>query len=120
MGYGFDHEYLPVFRRDTVFYLPSRNPYATPVVYTDEPLMSGYISDEKNERLKSSAAVVVCGYGNGRIICIADDPNFRAFWFGTNKLFLNAIFFGSIINKYAVEQVPKQKRLERKEKSPSH
>ncbi|MCB0395277.1 MAG: zinc carboxypeptidase [Flavobacteriales bacterium] len=120
MGYGFDHEYLPVFRRDTVFYLPSRNPYATPVVYTDEPLMSGYISDEKNELLKSSAAVVVCGYGNGRIICIADDPNFRAFWFGTNKLFLNAIFFGSIINKYAVEQVPKQKRLERKEKSPSH
>jgi hypothetical protein len=24
----------------------------------------------------------------------SDDPNFRGTWYGTNKLFLNAIFYG--------------------------
>jgi hypothetical protein len=28
---------------------------------------------------------------------MVDNPNFRAIWYGTNKLFLNAIFFGQVI-----------------------
>jgi hypothetical protein len=28
---------------------------------------------------------------------LVDNPNFRAVWFGTNKLFLNSVFFGQII-----------------------
>jgi hypothetical protein len=32
------------------------------------------------------------------VIAMPDNPNFRAFWYGTNKLFLNSIFFGQIIN----------------------
>jgi hypothetical protein len=28
---------------------------------------------------------------------MVDDPNFRGFWYGTNKLFLNALFFGSVV-----------------------
>jgi hypothetical protein len=28
----------------------------------------------------------------------ADEPNFRGTWYGTNKLFLNALFYGSLIN----------------------
>ena len=33
----------------------------------------------------------------GRIISLVDNPNFRAFWYGTNKLFLNSIFFGQLM-----------------------
>jgi hypothetical protein len=36
--------------------------------------------------------------GTGRVINIADNPNFRAFWLGGAKLFMNAIFFGRIID----------------------
>ncbi len=36
--------------------------------------------------------------GNGKVIFFADNPNFRGTWYGTNKLFLNALFFGSHIN----------------------
>ena len=36
--------------------------------------------------------------GAGRVISIADNPNFRAFWLGGTKLFMNAIFFGNIID----------------------
>ena len=67
-----------------------KNPYASPVIYTDSPLLSGYISDRNLDQLKNSAAVLVSGLGRGRVICIADNPNFRGFWYGTKKLFANA------------------------------
>jgi len=36
--------------------------------------------------------------GRGRVIHMADNPNFRAFWLGSMRLFTNAIFFGKIID----------------------
>jgi len=42
--------------------------------------------------------VRISGVGRGRIIGFADNMNFRAFWFGTNKIYANAIFFGQVIN----------------------
>ena len=36
--------------------------------------------------------------GRGNVISFVDNPNFRGTWFGTNKLFFNAIFFGGVIN----------------------
>ena len=48
--------------------------------------------------LKGSASLIVSGLGSGRVVLFADNPNFRGTWYGTNKLFLNAIFFGSNIS----------------------
>jgi hypothetical protein len=28
---------------------------------------------------------------------MAENPNFRAFWYGTNRLLLNALFFAPLI-----------------------
>ena len=36
--------------------------------------------------------------GQGRAILFVDDPAFRGYWNGTNKLFFNALFFGSHIS----------------------
>jgi hypothetical protein len=36
--------------------------------------------------------------GQGRVIGFTENLCFRAFWFGTNKLFTNAIFYGPVIN----------------------
>jgi hypothetical protein len=40
----------------------------------------------------------VSSLGSGRVINIADNPNFRAYWLGGSKLFLNALFFGQVID----------------------
>ena len=48
--------------------------------------------------LKSAAALIVSDSGSGRVVLFADNPNFRGSWYGTNKLFLNAIFFGANIS----------------------
>ena len=37
--------------------------------------------------------------GNGAVIVFADDVFFRSFYFGTAKLFMNAVFFGECIKR---------------------
>ena len=67
--------------------------------YAAEPLLSGYISNPNLARLDSTAAVIADRLGQGAIVLLLDNPSFRGFWFGTDKLFLNALFFGSILER---------------------
>ena len=101
LGYGYTRSSLPVFRDNTRFFELPKNAYATPLRYTDNPLLSGYISKRMKPVASNAAGIVVGSYGRGRIIAFADNPNFRAFWYGTNKLFANALFFGNQISSAA-------------------
>lgn len=96
--FGYPDVELSIFKNGKLFFEKSANPYNNPVIYTDDPLLSGYISDPNYDMIRNSSALIVSSVGNGKTICFSDDPNFRAFWYGTNRLFLNAIFFGSLIN----------------------
>lgn len=98
IAYGYNREEITVFRNSTDFMELADNPYATPLRYTSEPLASGYISEENNELIGGTASIIVARYGGGRVISFADNPAFRAFWFGTNKLLMNAVFFGDTIS----------------------
>ena len=109
LGFGYRKSKLPVFRRGTLFLAPTKNEYASPLVYTSKPLLSGYISKKNLKTINNSSAIVVSGTGAGRVICMADNPNFRAFWYGTNKLMANAIFFSSVISSRARENVSVKK-----------
>ncbi|WP_235296858.1 M14 metallopeptidase family protein [Portibacter marinus] len=100
--YGIENEKMASFKRGTTFYKLPKNPYSSPGVYTDEPLISGYITDENLNNLKGTAAIFVGGKGRGKVICFADNTNFRGYWYGSNKLLANAIFFGQIISGGAV------------------
>ncbi len=98
LAYGYHQRTVSLFKANKVYMEKSKNPYATPFYYKDKPLQSGWVSKENMDAIKNSAAVLVNTVGNGRVINIADNPNFRAFWLGGSKLFLNAIFFGRIID----------------------
>ncbi|MEM7105590.1 MAG: M14 metallopeptidase family protein [Bacteroidota bacterium] len=104
LAYGYRDSQLPVFRRGTMFMQPTNNAYATPHKYTSDPLMAGYISDHNEELVKNAAASIVCRHGGGKVICLGDNPNFRGYWYGTTKLFLNAIYFGHTISGSAAER----------------
>ena len=103
--YGFMRDELPVFQRGNLFYEPAENPYATPIRFTADPLLSGYVHPSSLEALSESAAIIVSGQGRGRTISMMQEPAFRAFWFGTSKLLANAIFFGSTISSGARERI---------------
>ena len=97
IGYGFHQDTIPVFRNSDQMIQRSKNPYAYPLMYTENPLLAGYISEEKEALLGNTVAIGVTKVGQGTVIVFTDNPNFRAYWYGTNKLFLNSLFFGAII-----------------------
>jgi hypothetical protein len=97
INFGFTNEYMPIFRNSTIFLKPDNNKYKTPIKYTENPLLSGYISQNNLETLKNTTPIKITGFGDGNIIYLTDNTNFRAFWYGTNKVLMNAIFFADII-----------------------
>lgn len=103
LAFGYYRENLPTFRRGNVIVEPTESLFASPGVYTDQPLMSGWISNANLEALKNTSTIRASALGRGRVISLVDNPNFRAFWYGTNKLMMNAIFFGNIISASAAE-----------------
>lgn len=104
LGYGYSNRQLPVFINNNSYLEVPKNPYASPLKLTSNPLLSGYISEENYERIKGSSAIVVSSSGRGKVISFSFNPNFRAFWYGTNKLFLNAIFYSSLIDQRATNK----------------
>ena len=98
LAYGYNQKTISLFKANRVFMEKSKNPYASPFVYGGKPLQSGWVSKENADAVKNTAAVIVNTVGSGRVINIADNPNFRAFWQGGMKLFMNAIFFGRNID----------------------
>jgi hypothetical protein len=98
LGFGYSSRELPVYRNTSVFIEQSKNPFNTVITYTAKPLLSGYIHSSNLEKIKNSVSLQVSSLGQGRAILFVDDPAFRGYWNGTNKLFFNALFFGSGIS----------------------
>ena len=99
LGYGYTSSELAVFRTTNRFMNPSSNAYSSPVVYTDSPLLSGYMSEENRTLVANSAGLVVDERGQGAVVLSLDSPTFRAFWWGTQRLLVNGIFFGDLLEE---------------------
>ena len=98
LGFGYRYSELPVYKNNKVFLAPSKSAYATVAKYSENPHIDGFVSKDNLENfIKPSASLLVSPIGNGRVVLFADNPNFRGAWYGTNKLFLNALFLGSEI-----------------------
>ena len=93
INFGYKNKTLPMFRNTTLFMEPDKNSYKNPIQYTDKPLLSGYISKRNLDSLANTVPLKIGNYGRGNVVGFTDNTNFRAFWYGTNKLLMNAIFF---------------------------
>ncbi len=99
LGFGYASSQLPVFRTSNRFMNHSANPYSTPLAYTTAPLLSGYMSSENQDVVANSAGLVVDQRGEGAVVLSLDSPTFRAFWWGTQRLLVNGIFFGDLLEE---------------------
>ena len=95
INFGYKSDNLAMFRNTTLFVPADKNSYNNPIQYTENPLLSGYISEENLDSLSLTVPLKIKGLGRGTILGFTDNTNFRAFWYGTNKLLMNAIFFSN-------------------------
>ncbi len=94
IAFGYKNDHLAMFRNSTLFVKADKNSYNNPIQYTNSPLLGGYISSKNLTLLKNTVPFKTGGLGRGQVVYFTDNTNFRAFWYGTNKLLMNAIFFG--------------------------
>ena len=98
ISFGYNDTKIALFRNTTIFVKPdSIGTYKNALQYTKNPLLSGYISKENLKKLGSSIPFKTANMGKGKVIVFTDNTNFRAFWYGTNKLLMNAIYFGKMM-----------------------
>jgi hypothetical protein len=97
IAYGIRGKTMPVFKDNNDIYSYSGDPYRVAVRVEESPLMSGYLSERNKQILGNTPYCLVTPMGRGSIISFTADPNFRAFWYGTNKLFMNALFYGELL-----------------------
>ena len=89
------NENLPTFKNNTIFMKPEKNSFNNPIQYSKNALLSGYISDDNLELLIKSVPFKIKRYFSGKIFLFADNTNFRAFWYGTNRLLMNTIYLSN-------------------------
>jgi len=93
INFGYKNDKIAVFRNTSIFMKPDKNSYNNPIQYSKNPLLSGYISKQKLDSLSGTVPFQIKRFKRGKVVAFTDNTNFRAFWYGTNKLLMNAIFF---------------------------
>jgi hypothetical protein len=97
INYGIESNTLPLFRNSNVYMSKDKQSFNNPILYTNDALMSGYVSEENLSLLKKSSPFKLVRRGRGKILLMTDNTNFRAFWFGTNRILLNMLFHSNIM-----------------------
>ncbi len=95
--FGYTDKNLPIFKADELVAESLNVKFAEPVNFTGNPYTSGFVSDKNLERFKNAPVVTVESFDRGKVITYHENMAFRGIWMATNKLFINAVFFGSTI-----------------------
>ena len=99
LGFGYTAKNISLYKNNLVWLKASKSAYGTPMVYDKNPHIDGYISKANRENyFPNSVPLVVSRLGKGRVILFAENPNFRGTAYGTNRMFLNALFLGNHIS----------------------
>ncbi len=99
LSYGLSAKEIPLFKEGEIIITNTKTSYITPLIYSENPLMSGFLSSKYSGMIKGTPAVLA---GKG-LIYFVDDPYFRAIWLGSSRLFLNSIFFRDLFAKEKVQ-----------------
>ena len=97
INFGYLNSTIPIFRNTNLYLKADKQSYNNPIQYTPDPLLSGYISEENLQLVKRSVPFKISRMGHGRVIVLTDNTNFRAFWYGTNRILTNAIYLSFIM-----------------------
>ncbi|HMJ70632.1 MAG TPA: M14 metallopeptidase family protein [Cyclobacteriaceae bacterium] len=96
--FGYWDPKIPVFKGNNIFMEKGKGAYSNPLVYGSNPLLSGYISKPNYDKMKNTSIIGVSSLGRGKVIGFTEGVTFRAFWYGTAKMLMNAVYYGGTLN----------------------
>ncbi len=101
---GLDTE-MPVFIGGDVFFQPENK--GVNVVKFKDPsslVAGGHLWPEARKQWGGKVYLYNENLGNGQVILFADDPNFRGYQEGTQKLFINALLFAPNMKERRIQR----------------
>lgn len=98
LAYGYHNPMLPTFKNNTVSFVTPMEPFVNVAKYTASPLLSGYADDTNVQKIAAGSSIVAHSLGKGSVIATTDVLNFRGFWYGTSRIFSNAVYFGHLVD----------------------
>ena len=99
LTYGYEQDTLPVLVDSAYFFRPSKEGTNAVVFNADakQPLhVAGFLWPTTEQLLRGTAYVIHEPTGRGHVVLFAEDPNFRAIWRSTTRLFFNSFLFQPI------------------------
>ncbi|MGB0495654.1 MAG: M14 family metallopeptidase [Kangiellaceae bacterium] len=112
LSFGLDNSELAVFKRSQFSLTEPNEAFSSIARFDKNALLAGYMSKENQKNLSGKTSIVVQGIGKGKIIGFSDDMNFRGFWLGTSRVFVNALYFSDLI--YAPKKTEKSSESKKK------
>ena len=98
INFGIENNSIALFRNTNIFLKPDDQSYNNPIKYDKNPLISGYISKENLKTLSNTVPFKIESTGDGKIIIMTDNTNFRGYWIGTQHFMANMIFYSQFMN----------------------
>ena len=96
---GYDGDLPVLINSNRLYRAPEGAPRPTQrtpikIISDNDTRISGHMWEENIERLPGTVFLYEERIGSGRIISFAEDVNFRGYWRGADRLFLNAVILG--------------------------
>ncbi|HZI18121.1 MAG TPA: M14 family zinc carboxypeptidase [Pyrinomonadaceae bacterium] len=100
LTYGYEATTLPVLVDSAYFFRPSKEGTNAIIFSPDagQPLhIAGFVWPTTERLLRGTSYVVDEPTGRGHVVLYAEDPNFRAIWRSTTRLFFNSFLFQPVL-----------------------
>jgi hypothetical protein len=90
LGFAYSGRALVQVRGDRLFNTSRRGTNAG--IFPEDHHVGGFLWEDSRELLAGKLYVADVPAGQGHVVLFADDPTFRAYWRGLDRLFWNAVF----------------------------
>jgi hypothetical protein len=98
LAFGVQQRRFWVNKESGLVFEPGKNAFLNVVTIDKQPVVNGYLADDKRERVAGSSYLQVVPQGDGNVVLFADDPAHRKYWHGTERLLLNAVLQANYLN----------------------
>jgi len=93
---GYHRRFLPSHRDTSIVLARPDNPVAVVAEYLEDPLLAGYASERRRAEIGGTPMLIAERLGNGTVVLMADNPDFRGSWPATRRLLFNSLFFSHL------------------------